>query len=449
MAAQNITPSPHTPNPAVTTASSSAAQANPAASSSDLQRCALVSDDSLPGTAKPMTLFVAVEYLHGWGHDIMDPDVLGADLSAHMAAHLREHSAVMQFIRKPGRAGQFRDTRKVFVADTIRATMYSFAITSPEQLLSVDLTAVARGEWGTSTLTGVAGTPPVHVDHPMMLVCTHGKRDQCCALRGRPVAAAMQACFAGDEVWETSHSKGHRFAPTMILMPWGYSYGRISAGQAIETVKSAARGVLSLAGVRGRGCWDSAGQAAEIAVLEHLAAAKTEASLHAAMATGMPAGASAQVDGEPSMEPTEEASPAEMKAEAQAAPAGDVERRVAPSGGVDSRPVGRGEIPSIGELIVEECDAPPAAVINNNEVSGDRATAITEVAENVASNVVWRMVSASEGRQWYVGLRREDAGTMIASCGDAPKLGKQWVVAAIVANLLSDCTNPALNFGLK
>lgn len=58
----------------------------------------------------------------------------------------------------------------------------------------------------------------------------------------------------------------------MILLPWGYSYGRIPTGQAIDAVKTSAQGHMYLTGLRGRGCWDAPGQTAEIAVAQQLGA---------------------------------------------------------------------------------------------------------------------------------------------------------------------------------
>jgi hypothetical protein len=83
----------------------------------------------------------------------------------------------------------------------------------------------------------------------------------CCALRGRPIAAALAATHAG-QVWECTHIGGHRFAPTAVLLPTGYSYGRL-------TTESGARllaGDPVLDDCRGRSTWPAAGQVAELAV---------------------------------------------------------------------------------------------------------------------------------------------------------------------------------------
>ena len=97
----------------------------------------------------------------------------------------------------------------------------------------------------------------------MLLVCTNGTRDTCCARLGRPVAGAAESAFPG-RVWEVTHTSGHRFAPTSVLLPSGYLHGRILDAAVI--LRAADAGELSLAGLRGRSTWPAEGQAAEEAV---------------------------------------------------------------------------------------------------------------------------------------------------------------------------------------
>jgi hypothetical protein len=55
----------------------------------------------------------------------------------------------------------------------------------------------------------------------MVLVCTHGVRDACCAIKGRPIAGAVAKALASSdvEVLECSHLNGHRFAGTALTLP--------------------------------------------------------------------------------------------------------------------------------------------------------------------------------------------------------------------------------------
>ena len=71
---------------------------------------------------------------------------------------------------------------------------------------------------------GPAGLP----DGPLVLTCTNGRRDACCAKWGRPVAQAAEQVHP-EGAWQTSHLGGHRFAPTVLVLPAGTHYGWVDA----------------------------------------------------------------------------------------------------------------------------------------------------------------------------------------------------------------------------
>lgn len=102
-------------------------------------------------------------------------------------------------------------------------------------------------------VTGIAaGTPPGEPMAGVLVgVCTNAKRDRCCAVRGRPVAAALQQSF-GERVMEISHLGGHRFAATMLILPTGYSYGFLDPESAHAVVAAAHDGLVHPDHLRGR-----------------------------------------------------------------------------------------------------------------------------------------------------------------------------------------------------
>jgi hypothetical protein len=100
----------------------------------------------------------------------------------------------------------------------------------------------------TVPLDGSAGTPD---PQPLYLVCTHSKRDVCCALRGRPYLAALEQLRPG-RVWECSHTGGHRFAPNVLALPLGALYGRLPDGSAAELVAATEAGNVLASQLRGR-----------------------------------------------------------------------------------------------------------------------------------------------------------------------------------------------------
>ena len=108
-------------------------------------------------------------------------------------------------------------------------------------------------------LDGTAGTLS---DSPVALVCTHARHDQCCAVRGRPVAQALARAFP-DATWESSHLGGDRFAATMILLPHGLYYGRVPAREAAGIVERYLDGEIVEEFYRGRSALSNLVQAAQ------------------------------------------------------------------------------------------------------------------------------------------------------------------------------------------
>jgi hypothetical protein len=123
------------------------------------------------------------------------------------------------------------------------------------EAFDLDLAAVGRGER--------PGFEPV--EGPLFLVCTHGRRDVCCAERGRPLAQALAAAFP-DPTWESSHVGGDRFAGNVVAFPHGLYLGRVRPDEAARVARAYADGRVSLEHLRGRSCYPMPIQAAELAL---------------------------------------------------------------------------------------------------------------------------------------------------------------------------------------
>jgi hypothetical protein len=169
-------------------------------------------------------------------------------------------------IRRPGRHADCHmpGTRQVYVAHTLpgNAWLHGATTTDPRQLLDLDFAALGRGDHSTFD-AALDGRP--HTGDPLALVCTNGKRDRCCALLGRPLAAELAASGV-EGVWEVTHLGGHRFSPTVLVLPYGYAYGRAGAHSVKEVLHGAQEGRIVVEGCRGCSAWERPGQAAELAV---------------------------------------------------------------------------------------------------------------------------------------------------------------------------------------
>ncbi|MGF1648809.1 MAG: sucrase ferredoxin [Kineosporiaceae bacterium] len=123
------------------------------------------------------------------------------------------------------------------------------------------------------------------------LVCTHGSRDVCCAVRGRPVAAALSGA-AGLDVWESTHLGGCRFAGNTVLLPTGDTLGGLDAATAGPAVTAWRAGRLDPRHHRGR-----VGRPAVVQAAEALAARELDDDRHGAVTVRSvtPAGADGRV----------------------------------------------------------------------------------------------------------------------------------------------------------
>jgi hypothetical protein len=216
------------------------------------QRCsllALAGDEPLAGTAPVARRWVCVEQRGAWP----------ADLTAHPEPALATLATTpgwrLLLIRRPGRRGEADARLRVYLAETTpgASRTTTFTVGGPEELADLALPAPD------------APLPGAQVSDPLLLVCTHGRRDRCCAVDGR--ALAMAVVDAGEQhVWECSHLGGHRFAPTALVLPTGYAYGRLDPATAIAARKAAFPGEVDTTLCRGRSTWSPAGQVAELAV---------------------------------------------------------------------------------------------------------------------------------------------------------------------------------------
>ncbi|MDX1659513.1 MAG: sucrase ferredoxin [Nitriliruptorales bacterium] len=213
--------------------------------------------EPLHGTASTVRRWVLIEQPGPWGRDALPESNLGADLGAELKARIRRAGARPLLIRRGG--GVENDPRTAYLCSSAAGWLRRVEFDDPEQLLDLDLDVLAADE-------PVGGEP---VDGPLLLTCTNGKHDACCAEMGRPVAEAFAAA-AGDGAWEVSHIGGDRFAANVLWLPVGVYYGRIAAEDAALVAALAATGRLSLPHYRGRSTMPFAAQAAEVLLRREL-----------------------------------------------------------------------------------------------------------------------------------------------------------------------------------
>ncbi len=225
------------------------------------ERCHLVSpnrDEPLPGTAATARAWLLIEDVGPWGHDALAMSSVPPPVAATVAAHAIEQDVRIQMIRRPDRKRTKADRRVVYVCHSGPGTPWTRRLLlTDDELSELDLSMANRRE------------PPADFgkveEHDVFLVCTHAKRDACCAQWGRPVADKI-AKKVPDTTWETSHTGGHRFAGVLLVLPEGLTFGRMEPSDVATLVNALGNGRIPLEHYRGRSVDGGPGQAAEVAV---------------------------------------------------------------------------------------------------------------------------------------------------------------------------------------
>ncbi|HEX6422925.1 MAG TPA: sucrase ferredoxin [Acidimicrobiales bacterium] len=204
------------------------------------------------GTAGSYRALAVVEVPLPWPADIAEHPELAPAAEALARAGARLQGVVPDPSRGPG------DDRLVLSFsrppgpfDRYRAVAWRVPAAAVGDALAALAASVAAGTAGPPPSPAVAvGRGDDAGRH--VLVCTHGRRDACCGSLGTRLAAVLPGFGAGVRVWRTSHTGGHRFAPTAVLLPEGTAWAHLD----LDTLVGIADRTLAVdeAARRYRGC---------------------------------------------------------------------------------------------------------------------------------------------------------------------------------------------------
>ena len=144
-------------------------------------RCAdeaRVRADPLAGTAPPTRRWLLLEHPGPWRIDA----VAGAGIDPEVLTTLTRRAGTTTRILLVRRTGRIdREAPRNWILAGLDMDTVTGPWRSDDDLLDA-----------ADALTGVSAPPAIGHPEPLILVCTHGVHDVCCALRGRPVAATWR-----------------------------------------------------------------------------------------------------------------------------------------------------------------------------------------------------------------------------------------------------------------
>jgi len=216
-------------------------------------RCSLLAREShaqVAGTSREAGVFFLVQQEGAWPRDAVGLSHLSDEVKEHLS-----HPDLETFLV---RGHPRTEQRLAFLAQIDQGRLQERELNSEADLLALDADALVAGV-----------DPGWSPRESLLLVCTHSKRDRCCAEFGRPIFNALSARWP-QRTWEISHVGGHRFAGNLVVLPQGWFYGNLDVSSAVAAVEALDQGRLVLEYLRGRAGCSAQVQYAEIELRKHL-----------------------------------------------------------------------------------------------------------------------------------------------------------------------------------
>jgi hypothetical protein len=216
--------------------------------------------EALGATASRADHWLLVEYRGPWAKDLLEGSLLSAELKEHLRATQRAlPNTRLLFVRRTERRVHPRYHVVLGTTSERARRFHELEVSGHGELLDIDLAGALAGR------TEPPGRP---LDRPLYVVCTHGKRDRCCAKLGRPLFDELCRQVGPESAWQSTHVGGDRFAGNLVAFPHGLFFGHVSPENVQPILERLREGAIDLPHYRGRCCYPFAVQAAERAVRE-------------------------------------------------------------------------------------------------------------------------------------------------------------------------------------
>ncbi len=202
--------------------------------------------ESMFATGSQVRGWLLIEVRGAWGEDAIHTSAFGDHVPKHWKDQLKRRQIRAVCIRSHARA------------ETTGVRIFACAARRPGEgsaplwTRDVDLLADVATAAEELRIDRSPPSPWKRVDDKLILVCTNGRHDQCCANLGRPLVRALNSSSWADRVWECSHIGGDRFAANVVILPDSLYFGRVDATSASDVLAAVDDGRIMLSHFRGR-----------------------------------------------------------------------------------------------------------------------------------------------------------------------------------------------------
>lgn len=226
--------------------------------------------EDLFATASQVARWLLIELRHPWGLDAVGEGELARHVTAGWRSSLRQRGIRPVAIRRDLLRREGAQPIRLFYVEGERGPADSV---QPSRMWRREVEGLADVPAATADFTdGWQET-----DETLVLVCTNGRHDPCCATFGRPLVRHLRHADCGEMVWECSHIGGDRFAANLVVLPDGLYFGRVTVDRVDALLDGLERNELDLDTYRGRSTLPYLAQAAEHFTRQHLGLSAVDA----------------------------------------------------------------------------------------------------------------------------------------------------------------------------
>lgn len=210
--------------------------------------------EPLAGTASRVEHWLLVEYAGYWPFEPLEAAVFAGTLRQRLAEQLgRLPHARLLLVKRPGR-DRGDGVSVVYGRSGERGGwLRRLELGAHPDLLGFDVAAAVAS----------AAPPGAEIEHPLLIACTHGVRDRCCARYGQELCRALHEHADPAWVWQSTHVGGDRFAGNLVVLPEGLYFGWVGGDDAERVLAAYLGGRIDLDHYRGRSSHPFPAQAAD------------------------------------------------------------------------------------------------------------------------------------------------------------------------------------------
>ncbi|QUM75090.1 hypothetical protein HWV00_01885 [Moritella sp. 24] len=207
--------------------------------------------DNYLGTMTTVKCYLLIEYDNSWSKEINNL-LENSKIETEVVNHINDFTewcpedVKVLFIKNK----ETGSGKKIYLTRVHKGKekVSEFFVDNYKDILTIDLKNAYKNPGGCKNI---------------LVVCTHGKHDKCCAKFGHPVFLGLSKWIkntgANFEVWECSHVGGDRFAANIIWLPYGLGFGHVELDTEIFLNKLI-QNKIPLEYFRGCSFFSSAGQ---------------------------------------------------------------------------------------------------------------------------------------------------------------------------------------------